>query len=158
MFFMKPLLYLAAAGTEPIYANILKEKFNVIHPGYQFNPAEFPNAPSSKNHFENALLKDFYGVKIADVIVFDVDSQPGDHYLAWAFSLNKPVLAVSENLIIPNPYWSAAIEFLVKPEQALGHALVINKELSEKILAEERRNQEIINARATQPPQEGGHE
>lgn len=150
---MKPIIYVAAAGQEPNYVKNF-EDYTIFHPGLSYEQLGFDDSPKSDNQFEQALLSDFYGVSKSNVLIYDVDTNPGSHFIAFAFSHNIPVIAVSQNLISPGAYWSLAIDFLVKPDQVLGHLKAISRNLSEAVAEEEERNEEIINSRKSKTPQQ----
>lgn len=145
---MRPTIYVAANGQAPIYLDALSKHYQIFHPGYNYDPKVMKDAPTFNNRYQQALATDFYGVSKADVLVFDVDSEPGEWFLAWAYALDKPIIAVSENLMSPGPYWGACIKFLLKPDQLLGHLMASCKELEEKRQEEMKRNEEIIKERS----------
>lgn len=146
---MKPIIYVAASGQEPYYVEKLHEHYQILHPGFLYE--NFKDAPQHNNQYEQAISTDFYGICKSHVLVYDVESSPGPHFIAFAFSRNIPVIAVSQNLISPGPYWSLAVDFIVKPSQLLGHLKAVSRDLEEKRLAEEKRNNDIIASRSLQP-------
>lgn len=146
---MKPMIYIAANGQEPSYVPALSEHYKVLHPGFVYEGEAFADYAVLKNPIEQAFSSDFYGIKKADVLIYDVDTNPGNHFLAWAFALEKPVIAVSQCLDSPGPYWGLAITSLVKPDQLLNCIKFISEELEEKRQAEIERNQKIIEERST---------
>ena len=149
---MKPMIYIAANGQEPSYVPMLSEHYKILHPGFTYEGENFADFAIIKNPIEQAFSADFYGIGKADVLIYDVDTNPGNHFIAWAFSLGKPVIAVSQCLDSPGPYWGLAITSLIKPDQVFNCLKYTCEELERKRQAEIERNQKIIEERSTKEP------
>lgn len=145
---MRPTIYIAANGQAPIYFDELAQHYQIFHPGYNYDPKVMKDAPSFTDKYQQAIATDFYGVSKCDVLVYDIDSMPGEWFLAWAYALGKTTIAVSENLASPGPYWGSSIKFLVKPNQLLNQLTTSCIELEEKRRIEEENNNKIIKERS----------
>jgi len=113
-----------------------REELTMLHPSFNFNNdvgqrllEELPeqNIPSSENHWENMMRKDFFSVKQAELMIYDLDIEPGHHFLAAAGIYHIPVIGVSEVFRSILPYFSGICVGVVKHAELLDYlGFVIN--------------------------------
>ena len=112
-------VYFASYPTEkydpsPVMAG-LEDKYVVLHPSYNWEKAPdqinelikskslIPDSPGWKS----AIQRDMVGLKICDILVYDVDTEPGYHFIMAAYLLGIPVVAVSNLLTSISPYFAS---------------------------------------------------
>ena len=97
----------------------------VLHPYYDFSSEVGKKTlaiigdevPKYENQWESVLRKDLFCVDKSDLVIFDLDVQDNLHFLAIAACYNKPVVAVSSNLLSVPVYFSGSVICIVKPKQ-----------------------------------------
>lgn len=131
-------------GGYPRYLNALVEsEHTLIHPSYDFNTErgrdlmeklskepefKWPRKDLAKDFYESERVKDFELVKVSDVLLYDLDFEPGWHFLAVAALHNIPVLSVSETLKASPPYFSGYIQKTIKPLDVVKHLSIYKTE------------------------------
>ena len=97
----------------------------LLHPYYDFNTETGIKTletigdvvPTYRDAWENIMRKDFFCVEKSDIVIFDLDTKDINHYLAVAACYNKPIVAVSSNLLSVPVYFSGSVICIVKPNQ-----------------------------------------
>ena len=103
----------------------LEKSYTVLHPSFDYEgeaglkirmllPEK--NVPWENKIWKRIPTRDYWGIKQSDVVVYDVDSNPGEHFITAAFLQHKPVIGVSETLRGIQPYFSSCVESVVHPE------------------------------------------
>jgi len=99
----------------------------VLHPYYDFNSSKGKellkligdDIPKYDDVWENIMRKDFFSIQKSDVVVFDLDINDISHFLAVAACFNKPIIAVSSNLLSVPAYFSGSVVCVVKPKHIM---------------------------------------
>lgn len=105
-----------------LYAN---KNYIILHPLYSYDskvgqetrlrlPNPYP--PTGKNQVDTFMRQDFYGVSQSQLLVYDLDADPGVQFITAAVLRGLPVICVSELLVSAYDYFSGAIEATIKPD------------------------------------------
>lgn len=108
-----------------VLENVKDIRLVILHPCYDFNSTVGKetskllgsSAPEYSNTWETIMRKDFYCVEKSDVVVIDLDSPDGQHFLAVAICYKKPIIVVSNTLISIPAYFSGSVLCVVKPDK-----------------------------------------
>jgi hypothetical protein len=113
-------------GFTPDYMGSLSEDFVVLHPSFNFKNelgqevfkkiAKEDKLPEDNNPWRQVVLCDQWSLGKCDVVLYDLDVNPGLHFLAWAVSLKRPLIGVSSTLRSVPVYFSGFVNCVVKPE------------------------------------------
>ena len=113
-------------GASPEFMTKLEEKFVVLHPAFNFGSKEGAEVlmrlgPGLPNHPENPWhqmqSRDYWSLKNSDLMIYDLDANPGEHFFAAAMIYNKAILGVSATMRGTQPYFSQGIFAIVHPEE-----------------------------------------
>ena len=114
-------------GKVPTYVEEAADRFVVLHPSYNFENEEGqailkklagtqePEFLKVEHQYKRMLTRDYWAIEKSDIVVYEVDGDPGQHFLAAAVIYKKPILFVSEVLAAAPIYFSGFSEVLVKP-------------------------------------------
>lgn len=106
--------------------------YKILHPAYNYESPEGvemiaklktfsgEDLPKDSNPWRALQLKDYYGIKHCYVVVYDLDREPGPHFLTAACIYGIPVIAVSRTLAGVPAYFSGSVSVVVKPEDLVG--------------------------------------
>ena len=97
----------------------------LLHPCYDFNSVAGMEAlksidvklPNYTDQWESIMRKDFFCIDNSDLVLFDLDSQVGIHFLAVAACYHKPIIAISTTLLSVPVYFSGSVACVIKPNQ-----------------------------------------
>jgi len=68
------------------------------------------------NDFSKMVARDFWLVSVSDLLIYDLDVNPGTHFLALAISQNIPILGISDTLRTCPIYFSGNLQVIIRPE------------------------------------------
>jgi hypothetical protein len=71
--------------------------------------------------WDDIILKDIWMISESSYLVYDLDSNPGTHYLMAAILNEVPIVAVSQTLKGVPPYFSPFVEQVIKPCQVIKY-------------------------------------
>lgn len=101
------------------------KQYVILHPLYSYdtkvgkealNQLPNKNVPMGKTPVDTIMRQDFYGISQSDLLIYDLDVDPGIQYLTAAILKGIPVICVSNVLASVYEYFSGAVEATVKPE------------------------------------------
>lgn len=118
-------IYPDRAGKVPEYVDLLSKKYLVLHPSYDFEnengletlkklgEVEPPHLKET-HPFRRILTRDFWALEKSDCMLYDIDLDPGLHFLGAAVIYKKPIIFVSNILAAAPPYFSGFAEAVIK--------------------------------------------
>jgi hypothetical protein len=77
--------------------------------------------PAANHGYLQMMQRDQWALSASDVLIYDLDKQIGDGFLALAGYLGKRVIGISNLLSPPPPYYSGAVGSVIKPVDLLTH-------------------------------------
>jgi len=113
------------AGQPPAYMDEFAKHFNVLHPSYNFDSAEGQKMvesigsglpPADTNVWRQIYLRDAWAIKKSNILIYDNDVYPGNHFLSLAIENQIPVIGMSTTLKEANSYFSGFILSVAKPD------------------------------------------
>lgn len=138
-------------GRQQPFLDEIDKQPNVIllHPSYNFMNDEGQSVldmlpsqeiPQSENHWENLMRKDFFAIEQSDLLIYDLDIDPGNQFLTAAGIYRKPIIGVSEVFKAFTPYFSGICVGIVKHAELIDFMIfVINhNKLFQKIKKKEK--------------------
>jgi len=100
------------------------ENIVLLHPCYDFNSEQGKKTlaligpiPKYDNTWEHVMRKDFLCIEKCNLVVFDLDSQIDNYFLAVAACYYKPIIAMSSVLASVPICFSGSVSCIVKPFQ-----------------------------------------
>jgi hypothetical protein len=126
----KPIVIFVATypnekGAHASFLDELEKAYTVLHPSFDYEGEvgmsvrlKLPSkeVPWDNKPWKRIIKRDYWGIQQSNLIVYDLDSNPGDHFIAAAFLQGKQVLGVSETLRGVVPYFSSCVSAVVRPE------------------------------------------
>ena len=88
-------------GTVPSYVQEVAKHFKVLHPAYDYSvdiDLDKTNLPLNSNPWAEMVLRDMWAQQKANILIYDIDSNPGYDQLYMAHSLDRNVVGVSKYL------------------------------------------------------------
>ena len=76
---------------------------------------------AKQSPWDDIILKDIWMISESKYFIYDLDSNPGTHYLMAAILNDIPIVAVSQTLKGVPPYFSSFVEQIIKPSQIIKY-------------------------------------
>lgn len=121
-------------GNTPRYVDEISETKDtlVMHPAYNFDSPEgklliekmgVSDLPQHNEPFIQLQARDYWLIKNCDILVYDLDSDIGYHYITAAILQNSSIriIGVSATLRGAMPYFSGNFEGIIRPAKLLNY-------------------------------------
>lgn len=133
-------------GRAPSYFADLEKRYTVLHPSFDYESQSGikirstlpPDIPNNPNPWHQMQSRDYWGLKNSHLMVYDIDVNPGEHFIAAALIYKVPVLGVSYVLRGMPAYFSQSVLAIVNPKEIDFTTRVIFNPTLYKYIKEER--------------------
>lgn len=102
-----------------------RQDYILVHPSYNINTPEGQKLltlisdkemPKFDKFWSQVCIRDYWLLKNSKALIYDVDADPGTHFLAIAIDHQIPIYAISSSLRTIPAYFSGFINLITTPE------------------------------------------